>query len=69
MKRKNYLIEEENSTIALEISVNDRIEQGYEPIGGIGFDKLNGRYLQALYLPERAQTTPVEMHKSRLGIK
>lgn len=69
MKRKAYLIEEENSTVALEISVNGRIEQGYEPTGGIGYDKLNGRFLQALYLPQKVEEASNERQPSRRHIR
>ena len=35
--KKNYIIIEVNNTTELEVSINQKIKEGYEPVGGISF--------------------------------
>ena len=67
MKPKAYLIEEENSTLALEIAVNNRLEQGYVPIGGLTYDGLRGQYLQALYWPKNGSSQLTNTDEKKAG--
>ena len=45
----DYIIVREITTTELVISVNEKLKQGYKLIGGVTFNSLTDRYLQAMY--------------------
>lgn len=43
-----YKILRSLSISSLERNVNEKLREGYKPIGGVSFDEVNKKYMQAI---------------------